>query len=591
MKHAILLLALIACRPEAKFDAENPARGPGQFVGNGEPVSDGNFLGVDQSLPAPNGQTPPSGINEPDCNQSCQNYCDSLQLQNPLNRGMCSKLWGVGLQTQPINEREACRRMFVDMVDRNPSAAEIESDCVGKDLATLVKDLMATDDFVLNLQKRYADFFLYDTLSSNVEAIWDLDELVGKLHKGLISYDHFAAVASTHPALTRKYSTREDIAEAVFTRFLGRPPFEFEKADFGKLFTLWKSSYIDHKPLSMRIPDAFVGYDCVDPNGNVDPALEGQCTSSIFGLHKVILTPDYRVAGSYGGREMWHGILRQDEWEILQTPGRLLSQNPIFWEKVVQDVIEQYFGYRLGTYSPAARQELVDYLLQYNGDVRALHFAIVTSFVYRQSSAGTTPTEHIWTSGPRKQLDAESWFKTVTAKSEASKALCDHRISRPEEFVFSGSDAAKSLIRNSRWELNDDDQLLSENSNLVRTLGGCPTNGADKRFNIVSILTTSTQLNLVNQLCDPKSEGGDKQIPASSLLPSGIDAQMAGNATRAQTIGESLTRDYLGRNLTAAESTKLQDVGTQCAAANCTSEELARVICFSTLSSAELLFY
>ena len=66
-----------------------------------------------------------------------------------------------------------------------------------------------------------------------------MDRLVEKLYRGKVAYDLFAAVVSAHPVLTRRHADPGDKAEALFRLFLGRPPFEHERADMSRLYGLW----------------------------------------------------------------------------------------------------------------------------------------------------------------------------------------------------------------------------------------------------------------------------------------------------------------------------------------------------------------
>lgn len=588
---AVALASLVACDPAVDFDPTNPARGPGQLVGNGAPVSDGAFVGGNDTLPVARNVAAPLGESAGDCDQACRTYCDALPLQNPVHRGLCPVLWGVGLAPRPIAPPEACRRLYLDMVGRQPSAGELASDCIGQPWGDVVTRLMATDDFVLQQQRLYADVFLYDTQSASVEAIFDLDELVGKLHRGTVAYDRFAAVAASHPAFLRRFATSEDIAEAVYTRFMGRPPFDFERADVARMYQVWRPAYIDHVPLGMRLPDAFVSYPCVDAAGEPDATRAADCTSTLFGLNQVILRPDYRTAGVLGERRLWQGLITPEEWHLLQTPGRAMATQPVFWEAAVDRVLQQYLGYDLAAVAPEVRSELVEYLLRYNGDLRAAHYAVATSVAYLQSSLGETPQLQRWTAGPRKQLLAETWLHAVGDRASVAMPQCDHRVTRPEEFIDRGSATARALIAATRWKLRDDGRVQMRYADLVRSLGGCPTNGADARFRVVSILTTSTQLGVVAELCAPSGDPGELAIAATDLLPAGVAENQAMTSTLATTIGTHVSEAFLGRAPSVAELDEYASAGTACAEALCTAGEFARVACFGVLSSAELLFY
>src|SRR5690349_23676028 len=103
-------LSSSACVDVDGMDPANPQRGPGELVGNGEPITDGNFPGGYDQPPAPrdlgDGMPPASGPIE--CDAACLAYCEDLDLTNPVNRGVCASTWGAGLATQPVDRRQAC---------------------------------------------------------------------------------------------------------------------------------------------------------------------------------------------------------------------------------------------------------------------------------------------------------------------------------------------------------------------------------------------------------------------------------------------------------------------------------------------------
>src|SRR5690606_22939151 len=121
----VAALSIGGCRDIGDgLDPANPARGPGQLVGNGEPITNGEFAGGNDTWPAPAGVEPPTG-GAIDCDGACRAYCDAQALDNPINRGACPSLWGVGLASQPLDRTEACRRLYVDILGRYPSPSEV----------------------------------------------------------------------------------------------------------------------------------------------------------------------------------------------------------------------------------------------------------------------------------------------------------------------------------------------------------------------------------------------------------------------------------------------------------------------------------
>jgi hypothetical protein len=583
----------ISCSDDSSFDPETLAVGPGGLVGNGDPITSGDFPGGDDVLPqAREVSTLPDDTRPPDCNGACVSYCNAANLQNPVNRGLCRSLWGVGLTHRPIVQAEACRRLFVDMIGRVPTAEEAEATCSGGWGAT-VKRLMDTPEFIFVNQRRAADRFLYSNEVVNIQGIYDMDRLVEKLFLGKVPYDQFAAVVSAHPVLTRRHMDPGDKVEALFRLFLGRPPFEHERADMARLYRLWHSGYYEHPQLG-RMPDAFIRFRCLTEETNeVDPVQKGECTSVLWGYTEMVMTPDLRAATDRQIDEltMWNGLLSPNEWSLLQTPGRVLSKEIAFWERAVDDVLEQYLGYELSARVPEVRAELVRWLLDHQGDIRSVHYAVLTSAAYLQSAYGATSTGYRWSYGPLKQMEAEVWIDSMARNTGFTTPGCDHRIAQPEILLRQGSLSGYRVLLDSRWKFGERGRLDESYANLARTLGGCPENVVGGRFRVVSILTTATQLAFVGDLCNPGMDGDVEGAPAERLLPEGVGASVAMSAELGGQIAAYQYRTLLGRPATEEELTEARAAGAQCASTRCSAEQFARPLCFALLSSAERLFY
>ena len=588
-----VLVALAACQPTYTFEPEHVASGPGGMVGNGEPLTSGDFPGGDDVLPGALDVPPPDATRPPDCGADCVAFCNGAGLRNPINRGLCRSLWGVGLPHRPIRQAEACRRLFVDMLGRVPTAAEAEATCSGGWSAT-VKRLMDSPEFILVQQRRAADRFLYSNEVTSLQAIYDMDRLVEKLHKGRVPYDLFATVVSAHPVLTRRFADAGDKAEALFRHFLGRPPFEHERADMARLYRLWHSGYYDHPQLGMRLPDAFIRFRCLDEDGTVDEVAKGECASVLWGYNELIFTPDVRASRDprlNNSLTLWSGLLTPEEWAKLQTPGRIIARDLSFWERAVDDVLQQYLGYDLSAKVPEVREELVRFLLTHNGDIRSVHHAVATSVAYLQSAEGASSSSYRWTYGPLKQVDAEVWIDSMARNTGYSLPGCDHRISQPEDLVESGSIAAYRLLQASAWKLDEEGEVDERYAELARTLGGCPENVVGGRFRVVSILTTATQLSFVQNLCNPQLDPRVQSAPVEKLLPAGMSPSRAVSADVGAEIATHQYRMLLGRSPDAVELAEAREAGTQCALTLCSAEEFARPYCFALLSSAERVFY
>jgi hypothetical protein len=505
---------------------------------------------------------------------------------------MCRATWGVGLDTLPINRAEACRRLYVDMLGRFPSRHDVGETCGddSKPWGDVVSALLDSDEFVRVNQRLWADRLLYNNETVNVERIFDMDELVGKLYRGLVSYDEFAAVVSAHPVLTRRYNTPADRAEALFNLFMGRPPYANERADMARLYVLWDNGYYDHPNLG-RVPDAMIKFTCIDENGHIDATTRGECTSILWGYHELILRPDARAHEG----EMWSGLLLPEEWEKLEAPGRVISQQLGFWEHAVDMVVDQYLGYDLDGAVPGVREELVKYLLQYNGDIRAVHHALATSFVYLQSTVRPGPASDLaasprWTYGPLKQVLVEPWLDSIKQKTGYTLAQCDHRISEPELLLESGFVGAYAVVDKSRWTLSSDG-IVSDYRDIAQTLGGCPDNQTGGRFTAVSILSTAVQQSLVQGVCNPALDPEVQGADIARLLPQGMTPGQALDADTAHSILVHQVGLFFGRPETKAESDEALAAVDECTPKPCSAEAFARPLCYALLSSSEYLFY
>ena len=579
------------------MDPSDPARGPGQLVGNGDPVSAGDFAGGNDAMPAPREVELPADGGLADCEADCRSYCDGLDLDNPVNRGMCASTWGVGLALRPVDRAEACRRIYADFIGRFPTPTEISEVC-GSDRTwgEVVHSVLDTDEYILVNQRRWADKLLYNNRAVNFERAFDMDELVGKAYRGRVSWDQFAAVTSAHPIIMRRMDTAGDRAEFVFRLFLGRPPYEHERSDLGRLYRLWNNGYWDHPHIG-TVPDAFIEFACVDSAGNVDQATIGECTSTQWGYQELTLTPDAKRAEKSGEQEglLWAGKLEASEWEALQLPGRIIAREPAFWETAVDETLEQYLGYDLATLVPEVRNEMVRYILEYNGDIRSLHFAVATSFAYLQSAEGASATDLRWTYGPLKQIQVEGWLDTIKHHGGVPLAQCDHRLPHPEDYV--GENAveeargwAYSMINHTNWDVTEERDVINNYRNLARTLGGCPSNEIGGRFTTVSVLNTAVQEAFIADVCG-LGQPNFRTIELSRLLPDGVSENQALDTATAEAILGHQQRLFLGRGLNESELGLAAAAAETCTPAPCDAETFARPACFALLSSAEMLFY
>jgi hypothetical protein len=579
------------CNNKLNFNPDQVAEGPSDLVGTETPLNE-TFQGgasVDVAL------RPVSGTPDfQDCSGECRSYCDAQVFDNPADKALCPILWGVGLDTRDVVETEFCRRLFADTRGRFPTYSEVAETCLGRPPGDVVLDYLKSDEFVFGQQRRWADILGYNNVAVNVARIYDADKLVGKLYSGFIRFDEFVQVTSAHPVFTRRLNDAGDRAEALFTMFVGRPPFANERADMAKLYALWNNGYHDDPDFGMRFPDAFVEHKCIDDKGEIDEATAGGCTSVLWGFNRVVLRPDFRSIDGL----TWSGNLNKAEWELLQTPGRIIASWPEVWEHMVSEVFQQYLGYDLAKYSPQVIKEVVEYVLRHGGDVRAAHYAVLTSAIYRQSvdcPGDTCPGSHLsypWTYGPLKQAEAEQWIDSVSRAMGEDLGGCDYRIPEPWD-LLEDSLAGYELVGSSAWRLResrDGYEVDRRYAELAQTLGGCPDNLTSGRFKAVSILNTATQEAFVANLCNP-GENEDAGADLALLLPPGMSPKAALDDAVAQQILDFQVGQFFGRLITAEEAAMAQSSVSQCVPKPCAASTFARGLCYALLSSSEMLFY
>lgn len=581
---SLIFLIVAGCKEEPLFDPISPARGPGQFVGRDAPLNEDFSGGVSGSRPAPNPNPPEDGR----CDAGCRAHCDSLELNNPIDRALCPSIWGVGHETRPVDEIELCRRLYADLAGFLPSLYEIERSCIGVDKDELIKRLIFSEDFVKKERKRWADRLQYNDQTVNFERIYDADDVVAKTYRGLLRYDEMVHVMSAHPVLTRRFDSPGDRVEALFTTFLGRPPYENERADLAKLYTLYYNGEFIHPILGARVPDSYIQHACVDEEGKVDPATQGACTSILFGYNAVILEPDFRA---YNNRTFVEN-LTADEWKLLQTPGRIITAFEAAWEHAVAEIFRDYLGYDLATMRSETLAPMIEYLFEHYGDIRAAHYAVITSQLYLQSAdcpeGGCVEDLPFYEIGPMKQIDAEVFLDSVIRFTDHSMGRCDFRLPTAASWLEQ-SPAGVDLVHFSEWRLNEEGRLDRRYAELAQTLGGCPDNQTSARFRSISILNTATQEGFVASLCNP-SMTPEAGVPATSLLPAGMDPSLEASAEDAERIRDHHSRLFFARPASIEELNEASAAREGCGHF-CTREEFARASCYALLTSSEMLFY
>jgi hypothetical protein len=226
-----------------------------------------------------------------------------------------------------------------------------------------------------------------------------------------------------------------------------------------------------------------------------------------------------------------------------------------------------------------------------------VHFAVLSSALYLQSARAPAPDDPLaesfrYTWGPLKQAEVETWIDTIEHATASDIGSCDFRIPDPRRVMNRDTIGAYALMLASDWTFRQDGERLDERYlNLARSLGGCPENLAGGRFKTVSILTTATQEGFVTSLCNPALLDDRNAAPISALLPAGMLPQLQLTSEVAQDVLTHQLGAFFARAPVAGERQAVAAAAEQCAPKPCTAQAFARPLCFSLLSSAEMLFY
>ena len=171
-------------------------------------------------------------------------------------------------------------------------------------------------------------------------------------------------------------------------------------------------------------------------------------------------------------------------------------------------------------------------------------------------------------------------------------STCDHRIPNAEDLLSDEMGGwAYALVDGSRWDIDDDRELVTDYRDIARTLGGCPGNEISGRFTTVSILNTAVQEAVVGSVCDPLLSAQSPGADVATLLPEGMEPRKALDAAVAESVLSHQTELFLGRPPTLEELEQARLGAEQCAPKPCDAEDFARPVCFALLSSSEMLFY
>lgn len=504
--------------------------------------------------------------------------CADLTFANVVDEANCPLIQGVGVDPEPADKVEFCRRAFIDLLGEAPTGDEYESMCKWRDNGEIIDAFMADPRFVLHSQRMWGDTFHYTSDIVHHQYIIELDALVAQVYTGAINYDTFVELASTHPAFLGRWDGN-DLVGFNFQAFLGRDATPAERLALVPMFALWEERTVDH-PMQAGAQNVVLNtLNCAVPN-------EAACFSNHWGENTVLIPPPVPTdVDPEGPNVIDQSSLLPAQWDTLRTFGRLMTEQPQFYEAYVDKAMQRYLGYD-GDDLPEARQALVDMMSANNGNLLAIDREILTSSLYtatnewgEEEKIDQMEYDPSYWHGPVKQMDPEDWLRSAAKLTGVDLGSCDHRFPtvqsgasgfHPHAYPDMGAGAPDYGFR-------DRAQLL----------GGCPDHETLFRSARTGLIAALTQATLTAELCELADE--TSPIYPEQFILDDEDKSDEALSTAANQIWAAAVVRPIPEG--AAEALDAGVEGCQSVSTTCNPADFAVETCRLTLKAADFLFY
>ena len=502
--------------------------------------------------------------------------CSQLEFDNLVDEAMCPHVQAEGINPEPADQVELCRRLYIDLLGISPTSVDYEVDCKNRTVEEIVDDFMARPEYVLMSQRMWADVFHMNSELTYYQYIADLDALVGQVYApnpaDQITLDTFAVEAVTHPAFLGRWDG-QDLVGFNFLSHFRRDASGAERLELFPLFRMWEErAFTDPmQGATQRV--------VLNTNACVNSAL---CSSDYWqaGDQVAIAQP------SPGATDPELNVidvsaLTPEQRDAVQLPGRRIAASGEFYEAYIDRTIERYLGYDLGTAVPAARQALVDLLEANNGNARVVDREILTALVYTATNTyeeDDKPDPADWDPnfwhGPTKQMDAEVWLRSTQRLVGQVPGSCDHRYpevvgSHPHSYPSTDGTTPDYSFRDT-----------------ARLLGGCPDREASFRETRAGLIAALTQATLTRELC--LAATADSPIYPNQFIEDPTDESEASLSAAANQIYASA----LVKPIPATAADALMAGVEGCRDdTNCDPAQFAEHTCRLVIKSSDFLFY
>lgn len=462
----------------------------------------------------------------------------------------------------------------------------MEVECAGRAPEEIAEAFQARDEYRLLSQRHWRDRLG----TTDVFAGWrDLKELysrVDALHSDEISYDQFAIEAMSHPAVMNLFQIPEERADRVFSAFMGRRPSVSERTGLAALYRPWGRR--NRTDPDVRLIST--AYATVDPR-RCAPAT--RCATDLYGVHTELDFASFEEVTELPAR--WYNLTPEQK-DAVRAPGRLLVQQPFFWEAAADEILNRLLSWsdggtlpnEPGILLPEVRELLADYLRE-TKSIPGAERLVIGSWLYRMSSRVAddgfgddpeAPVRPLWASGPRKALIAEAWLHSASETGD-----CDPRYPDSHQFTLLAMPGEEyAAARRTLWTLQENRAAwdpVAEAPDLrfrevARSIGGCPgfqampVPRAIPRLPQTGLTHALAQEALVEEICTRFGSGATETTVAVEV--------------------QEQTERFLGRDPTVEEITELETAFESCAG-TCDAAEIRAGVCVALLGSAEMVFH
>lgn len=530
------------------------------------------------------GGSPPSTADPDEVRE--QNLCRELTFDNAVDEALCARVQGEGLGPRFSTPEALCRRLSVDLIGRAPTWSEVQAHCLGKTPEEMVDHFMGRDEYIERAQRRWADAFEYNDGISHYRHILELDALVALLYAEDIDYDEFGQVALTAPGFAGRFFGEARVAQA-FRIFLGRDAHPAERSDMVGMWMMWI-------PIQAYDTDYYFEHiDVVAYPGFCQPPLdELLCHSGLYGDHTVTLP--LREPNNQNAAENFirPEALTEAEWEVLRTPGRVITGLPFYHEHAVAEALDRYLGWPAARALPEVTRALVAHFEDSGLSVRALEREILTSSLYTQRT--DPPADEVvdgqappWRYSRVKQMEVEVWLDSIMRALQRDFGHCDHRFPYVRNGYHPGEGHqvwAPHEYPVRSGETNEPDMTYAA---LARALGGCPDRLQLYRFTGTGVIHALDQEAVIQFMCHlPESTG---LVPGGAF---GEPMKMDDSPEARRALYTHQVRALLSRTPDEQEIEAFIALTDPCLeSGQCEPERLPAQLCTTLLQSAAFLHY